>query len=416
MSITDRVQYLNSNLTINFPPGFLWGVATSAYQIEGNLLNSDFINWEKKNNLESSGETCNSWENLDRDLAALIKIKAKCYRFSIEWSRIQPRENYIDQSAIIKYKQFLEKLKQNNIEPIITLHHFSMPKWCPRIDDAKFIPYFLNFTSLIIRHIECRYWITFNEPTLMLMHGYLLGRRPPGYKGEIYKYFQAQKNLCQAHCQVYKLIHSKYPHGLVSMAENYVVFESKSIWNPFNWLMTYISDVFTNTLIYDTISNGIVSHIRKLPGKHLDFIGLNHYNRAVISALGEVKLATYSGYPVSAIEWDVVPDSLSRSIKYMYHRYKLPIFVTENGVADPETNIDDNMRINHLLIAAATIEKLTKEQIPILGYCHWSLMDNFEWEYGRRIRFGLFKTDYDNFKLIPRKSSQYFKRISQQIQ
>ena len=182
-----------------------------------------------------------------------------------------------------------------------------MPKWCPRIDNKKFIPYFVNFVSLVLKYIDSCYWITFNEPTLMLMHGYLLGRRPPGLKGNISKYFKAQKNLCQAHCQVYKLIHSKLPNSLVSIAENFVVFESKSMWNPINWITTYASHFFANTLLYDTITNGILAYVRKLPGKHLDFIGLNHYNRAIVSALGEVKLATYSGYPVSSIEWDVVP-------------------------------------------------------------------------------------------------------------
>ena len=85
------------------------------------------------------------------------------------------------------------------------------------------------------------------------------------------------------------------------------------------------------------------------------------------------------------------------------------------GVADPEMNLDDNTRVNQLLIAVATIQKLEKDKIPIIGYCHWSLMDNYEWEHGKRIRFGLFKTDYKTFQLIPRKSAEYFKRISDQI-
>ena len=224
MSIEFESQYLESNLQINFKKNFLWGVATSAYQIEGNLNNSDFVSWEKKCHLEPAGKACASWENLDRDLDALIQINAKSYRFSIEWSRVQPTIDNFDYVALEKYSQFIKKLKDNKIEPIITLHHFSMPEWCPRIDDAEFINYFVNFVKITLTKIHVNYWITFNEPTLMLMHGYLLGRRPPGDKTEIKKYFQAQKNLCKAHCKVYKLIHSQIDKAMVSIAENYVFF------------------------------------------------------------------------------------------------------------------------------------------------------------------------------------------------
>ena len=166
----------------------------------------------------------------------------------------------------------------------------------------------------------------------------------------------------------------------------------------------------------DSVSGGATDRLlgnKGFPKSTLDFFGVNHYNRIVVSAFLGIKMARYDTH-VSDMGWDVVPSSLYHTCKAVHRRYGLPILVTEHGIA--EHAINDVHRSNLISAAIVTMMELTKENIPIIGYTHWSLMDNHEWEQGKKMRFGLFYTDYQTMEFKPRQSTAQFIRIASQIE
>lgn len=399
-------------------PKFLWGVATSAFQLEGSPY-ADWTSWDSI--LNSKPDVTNHYALYKEDLNLLKDLGVNAYRFSLEWSRIQPRENIWDENAIAHYQDIINILLENNIEPMITIHHFTHPLWFikkyPWHEDAA-IEKFLNYVEKITPAIQgVKYWITFNEPYVLLLGGYLEGCMPPGIK-DVSLAVNALKNIFTCHGGAYDVIHSIIPHAMVSVAHNMAALAPWKRWNPMDRLLSKIAKYFYNHSLLDAFLTGTMQI--KFPFKSpididlpikgkLDFFGVNYYTRVHIrfnpfKKMGvELRHRDIDGYGLTDMGWEIHPHGLEKVLRYA-SRLNVPLIITENGIATH----DDQKKIKFMKRHVDVIEKCIKEGLDVRGYFYWSLIDNYEWLQGLDARFGLYKVDFDTLKRKPTNAAAYY--------
>lgn len=369
---------------------FLWGSATSAYQIEGDNRNCDWWEWDGGR----SGRASRFWEKWEEDIELLKELGHNAFRYSIEWSRIFPKENEINFEALKKYRRITDRLKESGIEPVITLHHFTNPVWFSRKGGwlrRENIDYFLRFVETIAEHFQdVKFFITINEPNVYAFRGYMEGYWPPGEKS-IFKALKVMNNMIHAHKRGYEILKS---HGnpMVSIAQNIMVLEPAWKWSPIHWILSAFSDYMFNWYFPDRVRN------------HLDFLGINYYTRGFVRNLGDV---VYRGSEKNCMGWEVYPRGLGKAMERAYRRYKKPIMITENGICTD----NDFQRIKFLKEHVSEVMRLREKGIPIIGYLYWSLLDNYEWAEGFEPRFGLVEVDYRTGERIIRKSALFYREI-----
>jgi beta-glucosidase len=396
---------------------FLWGVATSAFQLEGSPY-ADWTSWDSI--LNTNPDVTSHYTLYKSDLNLLKELGVNAYRFSIEWSRIQPRENVWIDEAIAHYQEIIDILIKNNIEPMVTIHHFTHPLWFikkyPWHEDTS-IKRFLEYTEKILSTLQgVRYWITFNEPYVLILGGYLEGCMPPGIKN-ISSALKALKNILTCHEKAYDIIHSKIPDAMVSVAHNMAALAPWRRWNPLDRLLSKVAKYFYNHSLLDAFINGKL--YAKIPfrktveidvpikGK-LDFFGVNYYTRIHIRfnpfrKMGiELRHRDIDGYGLTDIGWEIHPRGLEKVLRYA-SKLGVPLIITENGIATH----NDRRKIKFMREHVDVIERC-KKGIDIQGYFYWSLIDNYEWLQGLDARFGLYKVDFDTFKRIPTKAAMYY--------
>jgi len=417
---------------MGFPDGFLWGASTSSYQIEGGNEGSAFTAWERRRGWEPCAEAADSWNRWREDLACLKELGANAYRFSLEWSRLQPSPVDFDEKALSRYVEMARTFKEAGVRPMVCLHHFSEPAWLferyplgwldPRACEA-----FVRFGDRVVRALrsEVSDWITFNEPMVWLMNGYALGLFPPGLR-RIYaleRTFLKEgllENVLRAHRELYRLIHQDIPNGRVAIAQNIVDLEPA---RPGSDDLEALSrwDLFMHRRALDLAAS---AHT-------LDFIGLNYYTRIFVSkarlpfvplrvvpAYAELEQITGSlglkllggrrgDRPRSDMGWEIVPEGLGKVALALWKAYRLPVVVTENGMADGSPDGRERFLKGHL----ASLEAAIAQGADVRGYLHWSLVDNYEWG-SYRPRFGLYGVDRSgSFKRSQASGADYFRRV-----
>lgn len=396
-----------------FPKDFFWGAATSAYQVEGNNVYSDWWEWEKKVALkETSGLVSRHYDFYKQDFDLAKALNHNAHRLSIEWSRIEPREGEFSQKEIGHYIDVIISLKERNLEPIITLHHFTNPLWFTEKggwQNKKALDYFLRYTSQIVEALcdKVCYWITINEPLVYVYHSYILGIWPPQKKS----FLAAKKvadNLIISHIRAYKLIHSIYRQRrltspLVSIAKNLQAFMPCNSYLK-NKLATYLRDRYFNFKFIE----------RLIQHKSLDFIGINYYSRALVdlekwgfkNLLLDICQKNHSLLKKNSLGWDIYPEGIYNLLLKL-KRYDLPIFILENGISTE----DDNLRWDFILSHLKNIYLALQKGVKVLGYIYWSLLDNFEWDKGFTHRFGLIEVDYNTYRRTVRESAKKFSLV-----
>lgn len=404
----------------NEPPtkNFLWGVATSAFQLEGSPY-ADWASWDYI--LNSRPDVTNHYTLYRQDLNLLKDLGVNAYRFSLEWSRIQPRENIWDEDAIAHYQNIINILLENNIEPMVTIHHFTHPLWFikkyPWHKDAS-IEKFLNYAEKITSAIQgVKYWITFNEPYVLLLGGYIEGCMPPGIK-DMSLAVNALKNIFTCHGSAYDIIHSKIPHAMVSVAHNMAALAPWKRWSPMDRLLAKIAKYFYNHSLIDAFLAGTTRI--KFPFKRpinidlpikgkLDFFGVNYYTRVHMrfnpfKKMGaELRHRDIDGYGLTDMGWEVHPRGLEKVLRYA-SKLNVPLIITENGIATH----DDQKKIKFMKKHIDVLEKCIKDGIDVRGYFYWSLIDNYEWLQGLDARFGLYKVDFETLKRKPTNAAAYY--------
>ena len=397
---------------IKFPQNFLWGAATSAYQVEGGNVNSDWWQWEKDAGKENSGDACRHYQLYEQDFDLAKSLNHNCHRLSIEWSRIEPEQGKFSQNELQHYINVILSLKARNIEPMVTLHHFTNPVWLSKIGgwhNRRSVDYFSRYCEFVVNSLakHVRYWITINEPTVYLSHAYIFGVWPPQIKSYL-KAEMVQNNLVSAHIKSYRLINKIYkesgiakPH--ISIAHNMQAYVpcADSLKNRF---ASYLRNKWYNLWFLDKI----IRH------KTLDFIGINYYSRQLVELekWGIRNLAAdtckNNHHPVkkNSLGWDIYPEGLY-DILLKLKKYNLPVIITENGICTP----DDNLRWEFISGHLKNISLAMDKGVKVTGYIYWSLLDNFEWDKGFGPRFGLIDIDYRTYKRAIRESAIKFGRV-----
>ena len=401
------------------PEGFVWGVATASHQIEGDN-NNNWTQFEKREGKEQSGKACNHWNLWATDHELLSQLGVNSYRFSIEWSRIEPVQGEWDEDAINVYSQMIDSLIGRGIEPMITLHHFSHPVWFEELGgfyNRENLVHFQNYCKKLFPYYSDRVkkWCTINEPDVFSIMGYHMGMFPPGQRSPI-KAIRVMKNVMIAHGEVYHALKQISPDSYIGLAKNVTIFDPYRRWNILHWLTSFALNYIWNGAIISALKKGRMYGVSVKQVKNsADFIGLNYYTHVLTSPFlpqtTEIDLPSRKHETVTEFGYPMYAEGLERASKWL-GKLNLPIEITENGVADGE----DNLRPKHLKRHLWMIAKLIEQGIDIKSYYHWSLMDNFEWAEGYSMRFGLYHVDYETQIRTLRDSGKAYQSIIKQHQ
>lgn len=405
----------------SFPQNFFWGAATASHQVEGNNHN-DWSEWEKEHaerlaraseasfwwnphwkNFRAeatnpanylSGTACDHWNRYEEDFTILQELHLNAYRFSLEWSRIEPAEGKFDTEALEHYRNMILALRKRNIEPFVTLWHWTLPLWLSKrggILAPDFPDLFARYSETVANALgnEVTFWITLNEPDVISGHAYLKGQWPPMQKSLI-KYYQSLKQMVRTHRKTYAALKTLSPQAEVGIAKHNIWFEAAGN-TLINRTLKWFADCTWNFWFLNQIKDC------------QDFIGLNHYNHHRINwgyNKNENKLQTDFG-------WEYYPSSLYHAVMDL-RRYKKPIYITENGIADH----DDDLRPRFIHEALTALHRAIEAGADVRGYLYWSLLDNFEWDKGYWLRFGLVAIDRTTQKRTVRESAQLYGEIA----
>ncbi|HWP24700.1 MAG TPA: glycoside hydrolase family 1 protein [Candidatus Binatia bacterium] len=403
-----------------FPRGFLWGAATSSHQVEGDNRWNDWWEHEQAGRLpHRSDAACRHYERFEKDFEMARSWGHNAHRFSIEWSRIEPKEGVWDDAALRHYCDVVRALRERGIEPIVTLHHFTNPAWFARRggwlrrDAAKlFARYATHVCQALGKQVV--YWVTINEPIVYVTQGYITGEWPPFLKSAWRQAAIALRNLSRAHVAAYRALHGADAPVKVGFAHNALLVVPCNTDRLRDRIAAKVRDWMWNRLFFRLC--GISARaFQRTPGR-LDFIGLNYYTRIIVqssgwglqSVLGRACRAPHphGGGPMSVMGWEVYPAGL-KIVLEKFSRYGLPLLVTENGIATENESLRREFLQEHLQSLAEALES----GVNVIGYLYWSLIDNFEWALGTMPRFGLAAVDYATQQRSPRPCADDFARV-----
>ncbi len=385
---------------MKFPKDFLWGTATSAHQVEGNNTNSDWWKWEtesvgkKKFPMELSGEACDSYNRFEEDFDLCKTANNNAIRISIEWARLEPVGGFFDNKAFDHYRKVLQAAKNKGLTTFVTLHHFTNPLWFSKKGGwANFASptYFSRYAEKCAQKLGdlIDVFTTINEPQVYALEAYFLGVWPPNRKNPFLA-LTVQLNFMRAHVQAYKKIKGTVskPVGIVKNIAWYKIVDGMNFF-----------DRAASKVIYFMNSDFFLKPI----SGYLDYIGLNFYFSRIIKNFR----LTESKEPFTDMGWSTDPEGLYKNLIHL-KKYNLPIYITENGVADSH----DNIRTKYLKEMLKATGDALKDGVDVKGYFHWSLLDNFEWHWGYTQKFGLVEIDHkNNLKRIPRQSYYEYSKI-----
>lgn len=414
-----------------FPPGFRWGTATSSHQVEGCNTRNDWWLFEQQpgriKDGTRSGRACDWWRNAEADFDRMAALHQNAHRLSLEWSRLEPEPARWDDAAVARYRQMLRGLRQRGIEPMVTLNHFTLPQWVAAAggwETPRIVAWFATYTRRCAEWFgeHATLWVPINEPNIVVTLGYVTGRFPPLVRNPL-RAARATRHLLLAHAAAYRAIHAVQPHASVGTAHNIRILDPAPASSPlaarldrraadanawaFNWLWL---DVLAGR---GAPAVPRIGRLEECVGT-LDFAGVNYYTRERVrfhpwrpgnGFLTSVRL------PESLMSdndyGEVYPDGLRRVLLDVWNRYRRPIYVTENGLPDDDDDLRPIFLYEHLSAVLAAL----RAGVPVRGYYHWSLVDNFEWADGWTMKFGLFALDPISQRRTERRSAGLYAEI-----
>jgi beta-glucosidase len=417
-----------------FPPDFLWGVATSAHQVEGQNTNNQWSRWERSGRILSGDRcdrACDWWRDFDRDFDIAQQLGVNAMRISVEWSRVEPEEGTCDGTALLRYRRMLESLHRRGMRPFITLHHFTHPIWFEDLGgflSDRSVYYFERFSRRVVDALGdlCSDWTTINEPNVFTALGYHVGYFPPGLKGRVVGGARVTVNLLRAHAAVYRMIHSLQPNANVGWAHHYLILHPFDHGSRLDHYWSRAHDRLFNENFLESIESGRAPFPLNLTKEDLsdvkgtcDYVGLNYYSRlrvafdhrqrATLFARLIVPEDVFQGdrgveNPYGEAYVEGLHDAIARLA-----RLGKPVYVLENGVPDRT----DRCRPALLREASAQLERALRDGYDVRGYFHWTLTDNFEWNEGWHLRFGLVELDVKTQDRKLRPSAHEYARLIQ---
>ncbi len=411
---------------MTFPPGFLWGTATSAHQVEGDNTNNDWWAWESHPGRiaggHRSGRACDWWRAAEADFDRMAALHQNAHRLSVEWSRLEPEPGGRDERALRRYREMLAGLRARGITPMVTLHHFTFPLWVARRGGWLWEGLPGAFSRYARETVDglgdlAHVWVTMNEPVAAILSGYLIGRFPPG-GGGLRRARAAITNAVRTHAAAYAAVHAAQPQAQVGIAAYLRIFDPAHPGSRLDRLVAAAQDHVVNWMFLDALEGG---ELRGLWQRHripeaagsADFIGVNYYTRDLVRFDPRAVRRLFGanthtpGAPLSDGGYgEVYPQGLFRILRRV-RAYGRPIYVTENGLPDADDDLRPAFLTGHLREAARALQ----EGADLRGYFHWSLIDNFEWADGWTLRFGLIAVDPQTQVRTPRPSSALYAEI-----
>ena len=383
---------------VRFPDGFEWSTATAAHQIEGGNTNNDWWVWEHAAGtpvVEPSGDACNSWLRWPEDVDLVKGLGVASYRFSVEWSRLQPAPGEWSTAATDNYIRLCEALLGAGIQPTVTLHHFTTPTWATANGgwtDPDIVERFTDFAGRVAERFSpyVRRFCTLNEPNVVAAMGYLMGMFPPGRANDRSAHDTAVGHMVAAHRGAVDAVRSAAPGTQVGLTVNMAYYQAAPGGDDQVADAVAMEDVFLDATDGD------------------DFIGVQVYTRMVMGPNGWV--GPQPGTPtVESMGYEYWPQALGACIRRTWDRTggRTPILVTENGTAAD----DGDDRIRFVRDALRSVLACLDDGIDIRGYTYWSLLDNFEWALGYRPTFGLVAVDRHTFARTPKPAYHWFARV-----
>ena len=442
-----------------FREDFVWGAATSAYQVEGATKEDgkgehiwDVYTKEPGHVFgnQSGDVACDHYHRFAEDVGLMKEMGLKAYRFSIDWSRVLPEGvGAVNEKGIEFYNRLIDELLKNGIEPYVTLYHWELPYeiykrggWM----NPQIVEWFGQYAKLVAERFSDRvkYFFTLNEPQCFVGLGFLNGEHAPGVKAPMRDTFEMAHNAMKAHGRAVQMLRQYGKQPLVigyaptgSMcypetdrpedieAARQMLFAMQDNDRNWTWNVSWWSDPVLlghypeeGLKRYEKYLPKITDEDLKLMSEPIDMYGQNIYNGRCVR-MGEdgrpQEVARYDGFPKTAIDWPVTPECLYWGPKFLYERYKKPIYITENGlschdVVSLDGKVHDPNRIDFLARYLQQLKKAAGE-IDVRGYFQWSLMDNFEWAKGYSERFGLIYVDYRTGQRIVKDSAYWYKKL-----
>ncbi len=435
---------------IVFPEDFVWGLATSSYQIEGAYAvdgKGESI-WDRFSHTPGkvfNGDTgdvaCDHYHRSKEDVSLMKEIGLDSYRFSLSWPRILPNgTGQLNRAGIDFYKKLIEQLLNASIDPMVTLYHWDLPQslqdkggWVNR-DVAK---YFAEYAGIVFQELGdvVDKWITHNEPWVAAFNGYSSGEHAPGIRDN-YASAQAAHHLLLSHGLAVARYRELGLSGEIGITLNlnptYPATDSKEDQKAADIYDDYINGWFLEPLFKGSYPQELLAIYQQQLGpipinqedmavisQEIDFLGINYYSRAIVKDNPEAELLKFDTVAnkdakYTAMGWEIYPEGLYDILLIINQKYTAkPLFITENGAAFPDRistdgRVHDRERIEYFKQHLEVTDRALKAGIPLKGYYFWSLMDNFEWAHGYSKRFGFIFVDYANQQKRILKESAYW--------
>ncbi len=414
--------------TFKLSEDFLLGTATASAQIEGGDTGNTWYHWSEAGHISDSSSTitaCDHWNRVEEDTRLLKSLNVQTHRMSLEWSRIEPEAGKFSNRALNHYRNEIQLLLLNDIKPLVTLHHFSEPQWFQdmggwqKSGNAKLFEEYVRYVVENLGDLVCE-WVTFNEPNTYTLFGYEIGIFPPGIKN-LFEANKVKAELIKTHMAVYDMIHHiREKNGfsgktMVGTAIHIRIFDGLTFAGK---ILAEAADYYFNEIFMAGTTEGKLKFplpgmgIKRRNGLFADFLGINYYTRNTIEFAWDPRIYFHKficdmGKYKTDLGWDIYPEGIYKVCKKYYQRYRLPIYITENGISDRNDDRRPGFILNHLAYIARAID----EGIPVKRYYHWTLMDNFEWLEGETANFGLFRCDFKTQERIPRGSAELYAHI-----
>jgi beta-glucosidase len=412
-----------------FPNNFTFGVATSAYQVEGGIEN-DWSEWERSGKLKEShvrcGRAVDHWSRYDEDYGLALDVGASAFRISLEWARIEPERGRIDGAVLEAYRERLLRMKARGLRPVVTLHHFTHPLWFHR-DTPWHLPQsvdafraYVRACAPVLAGLDALI-ISFNEPMVLLLGGYLQGLMPPGIADGA-KTMAALENMVRAHVAAREELLAVLGRVEMGISQNTLAFAPDRGWHPLDRALVRLGAQAYNHAFHEALVSGklrvnmpgIGSTRVDVPGarESCEFIGMNYYTRAHLRFTPRPPFISFQFRDMNKrgltdIGWEDWPEGFGQVLRE-FKRYGLPVWVTENGIDDRA----GQRRPAYIQAHLAQVLQARAAGIDVRGYLYWSLLDNFEWLEGWGPRFGLYHVDFETLERRATPACRYYKEVA----